>query len=75
MFGKKKKKDTEKAPESEVEKSEEEKEAPKAENDATGKSKDKSIYGDSDNQTMYDELRADGKTDTQVRQIVMLKSR
>jgi len=33
------------------------------------------IYADSKMQSEYDKLRKDGKTDTQARQIVMLKSR
>jgi len=40
-----------------------------------GEAKIKPIYKDSDKQSMYDELRADGKTDNQARQIVTLKSR
>lgn len=39
------------------------------------KSENKPIYDDSDKQSMYDELRADGKTNTQARQIVSLKYR
>jgi len=39
------------------------------------KSENKSAYDDSDKESMYYELRADGKTDTQARQIVALKSR
>ena len=41
----------------------------------TGKTKVKPIYKNKKMQSMYDKLRADGKTDTQARQIVMLKSR
>ena len=50
-----------------------EKKPVETENDATGKSKDKPIYKNKKKQSMYDDLREDGKTDPQARKIVSLK--
>ena len=77
-------KDEEKVSESEAKKPSEETEGGGKgvanENDTAGnegksKGKVKPVYKDEDKQSMYDELRADGKTDHQARQIVTIKSK